>query len=64
MDGFLVDDVTEAALAVDRVRSLDRVGIRERALARFSAARMVEDYERVYRRVIDARRALVGRRSG
>ncbi len=53
VDGFLVDDVIEASLAIDRVRSLDRVRIRERALARFSADRMVDAYERIYRRVAD-----------
>ena len=57
VDGFLVDDVIEASLAVDRIRSLDRVRIRERALARFSADRMVDAYERVYRRVVDGARA-------
>ena len=34
--GFLVDDVTEAAMAVEKVRELDRRVIRERTLARFS----------------------------
>ena len=53
VDGFLVDDVIEASLAIDRVRSLDRGRIRERALARFSADRMVDAYEQVYRRVVD-----------
>ena len=55
IDGFLVDDVTEAELAVQRVRDLDRRAIRERALERFSPARMAVDYEEVYRKVIAAR---------
>ncbi len=57
VDGFLVDDVTEAALAVERVRELDRRRIRERALERFSPTRMAREYEAVYRRLVDDRRA-------
>jgi glycosyltransferase involved in cell wall biosynthesis len=56
VDGFLVDDLTEATLAVRLVEGLDRRAIRERALARFSVARMVDAYERVYRDLVDAAR--------
>jgi glycosyltransferase involved in cell wall biosynthesis len=52
VDGFLVDDLDEAALAVQRVRELDRKQIRERALERFSAARMADEYEAVYRSLV------------
>jgi glycosyltransferase involved in cell wall biosynthesis len=52
VDGFLVDDLTEAEYAVSRLPGLDRAAIRDRALRRFAAARMVDDYELVYRRVI------------
>jgi glycosyltransferase involved in cell wall biosynthesis len=52
VDGYLVDDVDEAALAVEFSRNLDRAEIRRRALERFSPARMVDDYEVVYRRLI------------
>jgi glycosyltransferase involved in cell wall biosynthesis len=55
VDGFLVDDVTEAALAVEKARDLDRVLIRERALARFSTARMADEYEALFRRLVDER---------
>ena len=58
VDGFLVDDVAEAALAVEMVRDLDRAAIRKRALDRFSTSRMVDGYEQVYRRLI-AERGLV-----
>src|SRR5919112_1843538 len=51
VDGFLVDDLSEAKLAVDRVRDLDRTAIRERALERFSPMRMAEEYEEVYARL-------------
>lgn len=52
VDGFLVDDLDEACLAVERVGRLDRAKIRRRALARFSVERMVDDYEEVYRSLI------------
>ena len=45
---------TEAALAVRLAGGLDRRAIRERALARFSVARMVDAYERVYRDLVEA----------
>jgi glycosyltransferase involved in cell wall biosynthesis len=50
--GFLAGDVTEAAEAVDRAVRLDRAAVRERATSRFGVDRMVEDYLRVYRRVL------------
>jgi glycosyltransferase involved in cell wall biosynthesis len=50
--GFIVDDVTEAALALERVPELDRRQIRATALRRFSPARMADEYEQAYRRVI------------
>lgn len=55
--GFLVDDVDEAVLAVEKVGNLDRRLIRARTLVRFSPARMVDDYEAVYRRLVAERRA-------
>lgn len=57
--GFLVDDVGEATLAVEKVRELDRRRIRELTLERFSPARMVDEYERAYRAVL-AERAPAG----
>jgi glycosyltransferase involved in cell wall biosynthesis len=55
VDGFLVDDLTEARLALDRVTELDRAAIRARALERFSPDRMAADYEQVYRSLIASR---------
>ena len=52
VDGFLVDDLHEAALALDMVGNLDRALIRRRALERFSVGRMVDEYEAVYARVL------------
>jgi glycosyltransferase involved in cell wall biosynthesis len=46
--GFLVDDLQEAVLAVERSRAIDRRQVRQRALGRFSVERMLDDYERVY----------------
>ena len=55
--GFIVDDVSEAALAVGRIAELDRSAIREQALRRFSPERMADEYETAYRRVIAERRS-------
>jgi glycosyltransferase involved in cell wall biosynthesis len=60
IDGYLVDDLTEAEHAVARLDRLDRRLIRARALERFSASRMAEAYERIYLRLVDGtRRATV-----
>ncbi|MFL5778475.1 MAG: hypothetical protein ACJ761_05990, partial [Chloroflexota bacterium] len=55
--GFLVDDIEEARLAVERVATLRRETVRRIARERFSADRMVADYERAYRGVLAARSA-------
>lgn len=57
VDGFLIDDLTEAALAVSLVGELDRATIRRRALERFSPQRMVDEYEDVYRSLVEGRGA-------
>lgn len=56
VDGFLVDDLAEACLAVERVADLDRRAIRQRTLKRFSVDRMVGEYEQLYRSLIAERR--------
>jgi glycosyltransferase involved in cell wall biosynthesis len=53
VDGFLVDDLMEAKLAVERVADLDRAAIRWRALERFSPDRMAREYEAVYRTLLE-----------
>lgn len=53
--GFLTDSVEAATLAVDKAARLDRATIRQVAERRFGAARMVDDYLAVYRRLIRAR---------
>ncbi|MEX1168806.1 MAG: glycosyltransferase family 4 protein [Chloroflexota bacterium] len=52
IDGFLVDDLKEARLAVRLAAGLDRARIRERAIARFDVERMVTAYERLYRTLV------------
>jgi glycosyltransferase involved in cell wall biosynthesis len=57
VDGFLVDDLTEAELALARVRDLDRTLIRKRALERFSPERMADEYQAVYRQLLASKGA-------
>ena len=47
--GFLVDDKTEAELAVRFAKDLDRAKVRRRVVRRFSPTRMADEYEEVYR---------------
>ncbi|HET9519230.1 MAG TPA: glycosyltransferase, partial [Actinoplanes sp.] len=47
--GRLVTTMHEAAAAVDTITTIDRGACRARARERFSAARMVADYVRIYR---------------
>jgi len=57
VSGYLVDDVTEAEFAVRRVAGLARDDISSTTRHRFSIERMVDDYEAVYRRLVDAKAA-------
>lgn len=52
--GYLVETVDEAIDAVERTAALDRQMCRQVAERRFSAARMVDDYVRVYEEVLAA----------
>lgn len=52
--GFLVDGVASAARRVDAATALDRSAIRRVAERRFGAARMVDEYLAVYRRILAA----------
>lgn len=51
--GYLVNDVATAAAAVERACALDRSHIRSVAERRFGAARMVDDYLALYRRLLE-----------
>jgi glycosyltransferase involved in cell wall biosynthesis len=52
LNGFLVGDLEAAAAALHRVDELDRRACRADAEARFSAERMVDDYLRLYERIL------------
>jgi glycosyltransferase involved in cell wall biosynthesis len=60
VDGFFGDDAIGMAFFADRIAGLDRVGMRERVLERFSAARMTDRYEELYARSIGHRRTAAG----
>jgi glycosyltransferase involved in cell wall biosynthesis len=51
-NGFLVDTTDEAVAAVRASMALDRRAVRESVEARFDAARMVDDYVALYRRLV------------
>jgi glycosyltransferase involved in cell wall biosynthesis len=51
--GYLVDDLDEAVLAVNRAPRLDRARVRTITRERFGLERMLDAYERVYRSLID-----------
>ena len=53
--GFLVDDIKGAAVAVERVATLDRPAIRAEAVARFGVGRMIDEYLEAYAAVIRER---------
>lgn len=48
LTGFLVKDAAEMARVLGSLQRFDRIACRRRAQSRFSAARMVREYERVY----------------
>ena len=49
VDGFFGDDVDQLAFKIDGVGELDRAAIRASVLERFSAQRMTDGYEALYR---------------
>jgi glycosyltransferase involved in cell wall biosynthesis len=51
--GFLVNDVHEAVLALDRLGGIDRRACRQRVEKCFSIETMVEAYERVYQTIFE-----------
>jgi glycosyltransferase involved in cell wall biosynthesis len=52
VDGFFGDDVTQLAYKVEGAADLDRAAIRASVLERFSAQRMTDGYEALYRRML------------
>ena len=55
VDGFFGDDVTQLAFHVARVEELDRDAIRASVIERFSARRMADGYEALYRAMLAPR---------
>jgi glycosyltransferase involved in cell wall biosynthesis len=54
--GMIFEDLEEMANELPRLFDLDRHRVRERAVARFGAARMVDEYVSVYTRIVEAHR--------
>ena len=52
VDGFFGDDADQLAFLVERVADLDRAAIRASVLDRFSAGRMTDGYEAIYRQML------------
>jgi glycosyltransferase involved in cell wall biosynthesis len=50
--GRLVSNTDEAVAAVVEIAGIDRIGCAERARERFSADRMVDDYLKIYRKIV------------
>lgn len=59
-NGFLVGSHEEAALAVPKAASLDRVAVRSSVTERFDVMRMVDRYIEVYRLIVERRLAAHG----
>ncbi|MFY8149604.1 MAG: glycosyltransferase family 4 protein [Prochlorococcaceae cyanobacterium] len=56
VNGCLVESIAEAATAVDRIKRIDRSRVRSHFEVRFSVTRQAEDYEQLYRHLIQAHR--------
>lgn len=52
-NGFIVEDVGEAVLALGKIPEIDRQCCRDTVEKRFSVERMVDDYIKVYQQIID-----------
>jgi glycosyltransferase involved in cell wall biosynthesis len=63
-DGYFGDDVEQLAFHVRHVERLDRAAIRRSVLERFSARRMADDYEGLYRRLVGVGEAVGPGRPG
>jgi glycosyltransferase involved in cell wall biosynthesis len=54
VDGFFGDDAEQMAYQIARVETLDRAEIRSSVIDRFSAGRMTDGYEEIYRTMIES----------
>jgi len=50
--GYVVSNVTEMAAAIGKIGDIDRRACRDYAVINFSASRMADGYEAVYRKII------------
>ena len=57
VNGYLVESIEEATAAVHQLDRLDRCRVRSNFEVRFSATRQAEDYEQLYRHLIQAGRS-------
>jgi glycosyltransferase involved in cell wall biosynthesis len=53
--GYLVDGIDAAVHAVKALERIDRGACRMDAQVRFTSTRMVDEYERLFQSVVDAR---------
>jgi glycosyltransferase involved in cell wall biosynthesis len=58
--GIIFEDLEQMVNDLPRVFDLDRRLVRDRAVARFGADRMVDEYVKVYTKVVEAHRARTG----
>jgi glycosyltransferase involved in cell wall biosynthesis len=52
VSGYAFESTEELIAGLPRVYALDRINVRAHAVARFDARRMVDDYERLYERLV------------
>ena len=52
-NGFLVDSVAEAVDYIPRIKEINRADCRRHVVGHFSSERMVDDYLRVYQKIVD-----------
>ena len=55
--GFIVDDIEESLVALEKIQDFDRSRCRKVFEKRFSAARMTADYVNIYERLVNKRHA-------
>ncbi len=53
--GFVVEDVDEMAGAVQRINTINRLECRQYALEQFSVERMTDEYEAVYKKLVNGK---------
>ncbi|MFA7659214.1 MAG: glycosyltransferase family 4 protein [Candidatus Gastranaerophilaceae bacterium] len=58
-DGFIVENIEEAVLALGKISEIDRQCCRNTVEEKFSVERMVDDYINVYQKIISAERVKV-----